>query len=164
MADWRGACLGVVLTTAALAFATAARAAPDLSGMWVLTTGETSVVHLSDLSLTPLGRARMEARQKEIANGFPVSEGHLKCDPAGMPQMMSAPFGIQIMQNDNRILIAPEVSNLPRTIFFRAAHLGPDDLNPSWNGDSIGHWEGDVLVVDTIGFNDEDALDRKSVV
>jgi hypothetical protein len=133
--------------------------APDLTGMWVLSTGEGQVVHAADLSLTPYGKARMDARTQEVARGLVRSEGHVRCEPAGMPQMMTAPFGIQIMQNRDRIVLNAEVSNLPRTIYLRAPHPGPDDLDPSWNGHSIGRWEGRTLVVDTIGFNDVDAFD-----
>jgi hypothetical protein len=154
------ALLGALLACAGPASAKAARhAAPDLTGLWVLTTGEAQVLHAADVSLTPYGRARMEAREAEIRKGLTRSEGHVRCEPAGMPQMMTAPFGIQIMQNADRVLMAAEVSNLPRTIYLKASHPGPDDLDPSWNGHSIGRWEGRVLLVDTIGFNDEDAFD-----
>ena len=150
---------GAYVAAAVMACGPAAAAGVDLTGMWVLTTGEAQVVHESDLQLTPYGRARMEARRKEIEAGLSVSESHVKCLPAGMPQMMTAPFGVQIMQNKDRILLMAEVSNLPRTIYLNAKHPKPDDLDPSWNGHSIGHWEGKTLVVDTIGFNDRDAFD-----
>jgi hypothetical protein len=139
----------------------AAKAAhPDFTGLWLLASGEKRAVPKDTESLlTPFGKARMDARQAQIAAGFPLSEGHYRCDPAGMPQMMTAPFAIQIMQNDDRIVLNAEVANLPRTILFRAAHPALDDLDPSWNGNSIGSWRGDALVIDTIGFNDEAALD-----
>ena len=147
---------------AALALTASASAAkpahPDLTGMWVLSTGETPVApHGADLPLTPLGKARMDARTAEIGKGLVRSEGHVRCQPAGMPQMMTAPFGIQIMQNADRIVLNAEVSNLPRTIYFRVRHH--EDADPTWNGDSVAHWEGRTLVVDTTGFNDEDAFD-----
>ena len=77
-----------------------------------------------------------------------------------MPQMMTAPFAVQIMQNADRIVLNAEVSNLPRTIFLRQAHPAQTTSIPgSWNGHSIGRWRGRALLIDTIGFNDEDALD-----
>jgi hypothetical protein len=131
---------------------------PDFTGLWLLDDAHGRTVPQGDaLTLTPYGKQRMEDRKADIARGFPVSEGHVKCQPAGMPQMMTAPFGMQVMQNADRIVINAEVSSLPRTIFLRKAH--PDDVDPSWNGHSIGRWEGRTLVVDTIGFNDEDAFD-----
>jgi len=107
--------------------------------------------------LTPDAKARMDARNAQIAAGFPRIEGHLRCEPAGMPQMMASPFAIQIMQNADRIMLDAEISNLPRTILFRKSH--PQDVDPSWNGHSIANWQGHALVVETIGFNDGDALD-----
>jgi hypothetical protein len=132
---------------------------PDFTGLWLLKTGEKrdAPAGVEDL-LTPQAKARTDARNAQIP-AFPQIGGHLRCDPAGMPQMMTAPFAIQIMQNADRIVLNAEVANLPRTVFLRAAHPGPDDLDPSWNGHSIGRWQGRALLVDTIGFNDEPALD-----
>lgn len=132
---------------------------PDFTGLWLLTTDKRVVPKETESLLTPQGRARMQAREAQLAAGFPQSEGHVRCEPAGMPQMMTAPFAIQIMQNADRIVLNAEVSNLPRTIYFRKAHPGPDDLDPSWNGNSIARWQGRALLIDTIGFNDGDALD-----
>src|SRR5262249_49696269 len=50
-------------------------------------------------------------------------------------------------------------NNVPRTIYTDGRGL-PEDPNPTWMGYSVGHWEGDTLVVDTIGFNDRGWLDR----
>jgi hypothetical protein len=59
-------------------------------------------------------------------------------------------FPIEILEAPDRLIIKPENSALPRRIFIDGrAH--PPDLEPSWMGHSIGRWEGDVLVVDTIG-------------
>ena len=133
---------------------------PDFTGLWLLSTGEKRAVPKEVESLlTPEGRARMEARQAQIKAGFPQSEGHVRCEPAGMPQMMTAPFAVQIMQNADRIVLNAEVANLPRTIVFAKAHPGPDLLDPSWNGDAIARWQGAALQIDTIGFNDGQAMD-----
>jgi hypothetical protein len=131
---------------------------PDFTGLWIIASGEKRVVPKEVESLlTPAAKARMDARNAQIAAGFPRIEGHLRCEPAGMPQMMAAPFAIQIMQNADRIMLDAEISNLPRTIFMRPAH--PADIDPSWNGHSVAHWQGRSLVVDTIGLNDGEVLD-----
>jgi len=59
-------------------------------------------------------------------------------------------FPIEILEAPDRIVIKPENSALPRRIFVDGREH-PPDLEPSWMGHSIGRWEGDVLVVDTIG-------------
>ena len=145
-------------TTAAAAAVPAKTPHPDFTGLWLISTEERRVVPREvEGLLTPSARARMDARNAQIVAGFPRIEGHLRCEPAGMPQMMASPFAIQIMQNADRIVLNAEISNLPRTVFFRKLH--PDDVDPSWNGHSIAQWRGRALVIDTIGFNDGDALD-----
>jgi hypothetical protein len=103
--------------------------------------------------MTPEARARNQEDQKiNTANHRLVGEAHTKCWPTGMPGLMQPPFGIEFLQTKGRITILSEVSNLPRTIYLdEKTH--PDTLIPGWNGHSIGHWEGNVLMVDTIGFN-----------
>jgi hypothetical protein len=59
-------------------------------------------------------------------------------------------FPIEILEAPDRIVIKPENSALPRRIYLDGRGH-PPDLDPSWMGHSIGRWEGDTLVVDTIG-------------
>jgi hypothetical protein len=62
---------------------------------------------------------------------------------------------MEIVQGLGEIAVLLEASPLPRRIFTDGrGHPASDDLNPSYMGHSIGHWDGDTLVVDTIGFND----------
>src|SRR4051812_7793726 len=130
----------------------AAAAEPNITGMWALDQppGQT---HQLPPKLTPTARAAMdEANRIAPANNRLIGEAHTKCWPAGMPGLMQPPFGIEFLQTKGRVTILSEVSNLPRTIYLDEAKH-PDDILPGWNGHSIGHWEGDTLLVDTIGFN-----------
>ena len=61
-------------------------------------------------------------------------------------------FPIEILEAPDRIVIKPENSALPRRIFLDG-RKHPEELEPTWMGHSIGTWDGDVLVVDTIGTN-----------
>jgi hypothetical protein len=95
---------------------------------------------------TEQGRSE-SARLSDIRNVVP-------CQPGGPIFAMwnLGLFPIEILEAPDRIVIKPENSALPRRIYLdRSTH--PSDLDPSWMGDSIGHWDGDVLVVDTIGTN-----------
>ena len=57
------------------------------------------------------------------------------------------------------IIIVPENSSAPRYLYLnRSAHISDDIFDPSTNGDSIAHWEGDTLVVDTIGFHGDHGI------
>ena len=138
--------------TLAMLAASGALAEPDITGMWAVSQPE-GKVHQAPPPLTPAARAQQAQTQKiSAANNRLIGEAHTKCWPAGMPGLMQPPFGIEFLQTKGRVTILSEVSNLPRTIYLdEKAH--PDSVLPGWNGHSIGHWEKDVLVVDTIGFN-----------
>ncbi len=79
------------------------------------------------------------------------------CHPPGVPQAMFSPYQWQIVQGLDQVVVLYEYPGAFRVI---PTHLGAHqpDLDPTWYGDSIGHWEGDTLVVDTIGFNDKTEL------
>jgi hypothetical protein len=71
-----------------------------------------------------------------------------------MPTIMTYPYPFEVLSTPGRITFLFEAESQVRRVFLnRSQHLDPDDLDPSYNGDSIGHWEGKTLVIDTIGFN-----------
>jgi len=69
------------------------------------------------------------------------------------------PFPMEIVQTPGRVLLIYEFNHFIRQI-FTDGRKHSTDLGPTWMGDSIGKWEGDTLVADTIGFNDKTWLDR----
>ena len=76
------------------------------------------------------------------------------CKPLGVPQSFVTPYPFQIVQTPKLILMIFEYPNSIRWIPTDGrAH--PVDPDPSWMGDSIAHWEGDTLLVDSVGFNDK---------
>jgi len=76
------------------------------------------------------------------------------CEPLGVPQSFVTPYPFQIVQTPKLILMIFEYPNSIRWIPTDGrAH--PVDPDPSWMGDSVAHWEGDTLVVDSVGFNDK---------
>ena len=83
------------------------------------------------------------------------------CLPPGVPRVNSVGlFPIQIAQLPDQIIFMYEYMNVFRVVPLNKPH--PVDLEPSYLGDSVGHWEGDTLVVDVTSFNDKTWLDRKS--
>jgi hypothetical protein len=121
--------------------------------MWVLDVPAVDKINPASVPITPAAAEKARQFARSQAEGHLLSEGHIRCLPDGMPHMMAAPFGIEFLQTKNRITILAEISVLPRTVFLdRTSHTR--DLDPSWNGESIGAWEGDILTIDTIGFND----------
>lgn len=81
------------------------------------------------------------------------------CLPPGVPRMMYTPYPTQIYQMADRILFIYEGGAHVWRLIWMDGRQHPADPNPTFLGDSIGHWEGDTLVVDTVGFNDETWLD-----
>ena len=76
------------------------------------------------------------------------------CNILGMPAIMASPRPLDIRQTDRMIVIAAEINAATRYIYLdRAAHISKDIFDPTTNGDSIAKWEGDTLVVDTVGFD-----------
>jgi hypothetical protein len=82
----------------------------------------------------------------------------LNCLPPGVPRILLMPFPMQIAQLPGEVLMIFEYDHFIRAI-YTDGRPHPKDLDPTWMGDSIGKWEGDTLLVDTIGFNDKTWLD-----
>jgi hypothetical protein len=81
------------------------------------------------------------------------------CLPPGTPRIYLQPFPFQIVQIPKEIIMFYEYDHTVRQIFMDGrAH--PNDVTPTYMGHSIGKWEGDTLVVDTVGFNEKTWLDR----
>ena len=81
------------------------------------------------------------------------------CVPPGVPRIFLQPTPLQIVQMPGEVLILFEYDSMRRQI-FTDGRQHDTTLGPSWMGDSIGHWEGDTLVVDTVNFNDKTWIDR----
>lgn len=110
--------------------------------------------------------AEAEYKTAKPANGphpFLLSETndpvYRSCVPPGTPRIYLNPTPLQIVQMPDEVLMLFEYDSLRRQIFTDGR---PHDttLGPSWMGDSIGHWEGHTLVVDTVNFNDKTWIDR----
>jgi hypothetical protein len=76
------------------------------------------------------------------------------CKPLGIPQTYITPYPFQIVQASKLIVQIFEYPNAIRMIPLDG-RPHPDDPDPTWMGNAVGHWEGDTLVVDSIGFNDK---------
>ncbi|MCZ6756977.1 MAG: carboxypeptidase-like regulatory domain-containing protein [Bacteroidetes bacterium] len=119
---------------------------PDLSGLW-----------LFDLDPFPEPIDALpwaeELFQERIANDL-GDHPHVNCLPGEPPIAIgAAPFMAKFVQKTDLLIILFEDYPGFRQVFMDGREH-PEDPNPSWMGHSIGHWDGDTLVIDTIGFND----------
>lgn len=132
---------------------------PDLSGVWGpgLNMGNIAVdLKLGEeLPLQPWARKLTEERSTPEAKR---TDPKPNCLPDGVPR--EDPFPYKIVQTPKLIVFLLEGNvHSYRQIFMDGSSHPTDDLEPSYYGDSRGHWEGDTLVVDTIGFNDKTWFD-----
>ena len=100
--------------------------------------------------------AAAQKKKENYANRLKL-DPEVKCYLPGVPRATYMPFPFQIVQTAKVILISYEYDGAVRTIYMDNPGPAPVD---SWMGWSAGHWEGDTLVVDVTGFNDQTWFDR----
>lgn len=122
----------------------------DLSGVWIVSEGlEIS----ANPPYQPAFQKLWEQRKKDTAD-----DPAKYCLPNGVVRMTSRPY--KIVQTEKLVVLLSEGNTHSFRRFFMDGRPHNLDLEPnSWTGDSIAHWEGDTLVVDSIGFNDRTWLD-----
>lgn len=130
---------------------------PDLSGVW-RTPNLRLFFDITANGITvpyqPWARAVFDERQNNNQKDHPRA----RCLPIGLPQMIASPFPVKMIQNPGLLVILYEAENTFRQIFMDGREL-PRDPEPIWRGYSVGHWEGDDLVVETTGFNGKSWVD-----
>ncbi|MEI9965173.1 MAG: hypothetical protein WDM92_11175 [Caulobacteraceae bacterium] len=99
-------------------------------------------------SLTPHYAAKYKAYQASQKEGENVQNQNANCIPPGVPQIMQMPYPLEFLFTPGRVTIAIETDSQVRRIYLNAPHTEDPDL--TFNGDSVGHWEGDTLVIDTV--------------
>jgi hypothetical protein len=153
---------------------------PDLNGIWqVVNTANWDiqdhparmgpVAALGAAFSVPAGMGVVEgneipylpealAKKKENAAKWMTSDPEIKCYLPGVPRATYMPYPFQIFQTPDNIFIAYEFAGANRTIYMNTKQKSsPVD---TWMGWSVGHWEGDTLVVDVNSFNDQTWFDR----
>jgi hypothetical protein len=143
--------------------------ATGISGIWTNTSYDPSsvydprkaVLRTIDGQMPPLqpwAAALLETRIKAAEEGHPFANTKSMCLTSGVPQLMFGPrTPMQILETPGQVTLLIEEFNNFRIIMLDARHVA--DPDPNLMGDSIGHWEGDILVVDTIGLSERSVLD-----
>src|SRR5437899_2726729 len=97
----------------------------------------------------------LQKKKQNFANRMNL-DPEIKCYLPGVPRATYMPYPFQIIQSTKQILMVFEYAGALRTIYMEHQDAPAD----SWMGWSNGHWEGETLVIDTTGFNDQTWFDR----
>ena len=97
------------------------------------------------------------AKKKENQDKWLTSDPEIKCYLPGVPRANYMPYPFQILQSSKAIFFAYEYDGATRNIYLKDPGPAPVD---SWMGQSVGRWEGETLVIDVTGFNDQTWFDR----
>ncbi len=107
--------------------------------------------------LQPWAAARVLAHAQADRAGMPMYSAQETCFPMGVPYILQLNGHTEIIDDGKEIILLHEPHMLARIVRLNARH--PANLKPSWLGDLVGHWEGDTLVVDTIGIDKRSWVD-----
>ena len=97
------------------------------------------------------------AKKKENQENWVTRDPEIKCYLPGVPRATYMPQPFEIFENAKQIMITYQWDGAVRSIFMKDPGPAPVD---SWMGQSVGHWEGETLVVDVTGLNDTAWFDR----
>ena len=156
---------------------------PNWTGFWVPVGGMMEVYRGPSFLLRPAGatgpsgpppvrhaplkspyKEQYEKILAERAAGQVGFDPSALCLPSGMPRMMGMIYGMELLQTAGQITITSEFMSTSRRIWLdMKSHPDPEELDPTFAGHSIGHWEGDTLVVDTVGVREDVRLDNTNM-
>src|SRR5580700_1062160 len=156
-----GIALWFALTMAA---GSAASAAPDISGTYWATSysPKIEVVGGGDPPLNAAGKAAYEMNQAALKDGSLVDKARRVCVPDGVPRVLATPYPFEIFQVPaSQVTFVYEMNHEVRVIVMDKPLPTLDSViaDPRYNGHSVGHWDGDTLVVETVGFFEKTFLD-----
>ncbi len=128
----------------------------NIAGVGPGAPGRNPVENIIDVPFQPWAQQLYDKRLADLQKDDPEA----RCLPPGIPRLYQTPFPFQIFQLPDRVLFVFEGGAHSWRVVYTDGRPHLKDPNPSYLGDSIGHWEGDTLTVDTIGFNDRTWLDQ----
>jgi len=133
-------------------------ALPDWGGIWFVMRGDPAIGPSPQPELKGEYAERREAWRAEVsANDGVERRDRSNCSPPGLPRIMQlAQYPYEFLFTPGRVTVNQEAWMQTRTIWTDGREHPPlDELDPTFHGHSIGHWDGDTLVADTIGISDE---------
>jgi hypothetical protein len=147
-----------------LALASAAHAESDISGVWWATTYSPKILVSGggDPPLNAAGKTQYATNQAGLKSGTLVDKARKVCSPDGVPRLLETPYPFEIFQvPKGQVTMIHELNHQLRVVALDKTPRKYEDLAlfENLNGYSVGHWDGDTLVVQSNGFSDDSFLD-----
>jgi hypothetical protein len=137
----------------------------DFSGFWMPADVVRHLLNLAadlkpeDVPLQPWAEAVLKERIETNGKDHPG----VSCLPSGIPEKLNIPDGLKVVHAPDLLLFLYESRTIYRQVFTDGRSLPPKDVQPTWMGYSIGRWDGDTMVVETIGSNGQTWLDMRGL-
>jgi limonene-1,2-epoxide hydrolase len=161
----RAALSAALLSCAAVVAHAAGKAPPaapndprDFEGTWTDLPTNSPFLLGVDLPYTPEAQNIASEHLELFKQGRSIASAHLTCRPTGVQGVTSPKGPVVVLQTAGKLVFVAEEDREVRKVYLEGQH--PQDLKPSYSGDSVGHWEGNTLVIDTIGYNGKGQLDE----
>lgn len=133
---------------------------PNISGVWQNRGYDRKIVPI-DAPLPPWqpwNQQAFEARAAAEKAGKPLYDPTAACLPSGTPRIIAAPYPVEIVQTADKTVFLYEAQHLFRVVHMNGTH--PPKVAPSYLGHAVGKWEGDTLVIDTVGLVKDTQIDE----
>lgn len=143
----------------------------DLTGTWAFRGEVDEQAHFGAYEFKPMPKLTAKAQRfydEYIAHakrGERFFEPTAFCYPAGMPRLMTRYGSLMMLQYPTAIFMLSRLNNEYRVVYLDGRERVPANLrDPNWNGESIGHWDGNTLVIETEGFTKENHIIQQGVL
>ena len=160
-----GAVLALCATALALPARSQSQPRPSLGGVWApfgpgrgtdpaVAPPPASPIVLKP-AYAPAYQAQRAADAEATKRGDPPASAAVGCVPYGMPRMMAvASYPVEILETPGQITMIAEAFSEVRRVFMDQAQLPIDEVPPGYYGHSVGRWDGNTLVIDTVGIKE----------
>jgi hypothetical protein len=154
------AALAAVLWSSTAAFADDASNHPDLRGTWMRASTHDAADFILgvDLPYRPQAQNIAADHLQLFKEGRSAASAHLTCRPTGVQGVSATKSVMLILQSPKEIVMVFQEDREVRHIYMNQPQ--PKNVVPTYSGHSVGHWEGNTLVVDTVGYNGKGQLDE----
>jgi hypothetical protein len=135
----------------------------DVWGVWWVTrySPNIEIIGGGDIPYNDKGQAEYRKNIESLKDGSITDEARRVCVPDGIPRILGNPYPFLIIPARGHIVMTYELNHVIRIIIMDQPQVSAEELEiaPYYSGHSVGHWEGEALVIETAGYNDQTFLD-----